>query len=41
MSTVDTKKLTESLTDPLDMVPDGQCAGCALFGNFDVVVPVI
>lgn len=37
VSTVDTKKLT----DPLDMVPDGQCAGCALFGNFYVVVPVI
>ncbi len=37
VSTVDTKKLT----DPLDMVPDGQGAGCALFGDFYVLVPVI
>ncbi|MGC5342385.1 RHS repeat-associated core domain-containing protein [Streptomyces sp. DT171] len=36
-----TKKLTESLTDPLDMIPDGQGAGCALFGDCYVVVPVI
>ncbi|MFJ6466966.1 RHS repeat-associated core domain-containing protein [Streptomyces sp. NPDC091387] len=36
-----TKKLTESFTDPLDMIPDGQGAGCALFGDCYVVVPVI
>ncbi|MGW5366928.1 hypothetical protein ACWER6_01510 [Streptomyces sp. NPDC004009] len=28
-----TKRLSESLTDPLGVVPDGQGAGCAFFGT--------
>ncbi|MGW1502248.1 hypothetical protein ACWCQW_27420 [Streptomyces mirabilis] len=35
-----TKQLTESLTDPLDVVPDGQGAGCVFFGDCYVVTPM-
>jgi hypothetical protein len=35
-----TKQLSESLTDPLDVVPDGQGAGCLFFGDCYVVSPM-
>ncbi|MER7689650.1 hypothetical protein [Streptomyces sp. NPDC097610] len=35
-----TKQLSESLTDPLDVVPDGQGAGCVFFLDGYVVTPM-
>ncbi|MGY4744249.1 hypothetical protein [Streptomyces sp. ATMOS53] len=35
-----TKQLSESLTDPLDVGPDGQGAGCLFFGDCYVVSPM-
>ncbi|MCQ9177474.1 sugar-binding protein [Streptomyces sp. IBSBF 2953] len=35
-----TKQLSESLTDPLDVVPAGQGAGCVFFGDCYVVSPM-
>lgn len=35
-----TKRLAESLTDPLGVLPEGQGAGCAFFGDCYVVSPM-
>ncbi|MFI0999795.1 RHS repeat domain-containing protein [Streptomyces galbus] len=35
-----TKRLSESLTDPLGVIPEGQGAGCVFFGDCYVVSPM-